>query len=72
MLKAWKVRAAWFFVCLGVPGTVLAYFIMPESMRRSPAEIQEMFVDRVPLRKWKGYKTAVERDMEVRTQQQNY
>jgi len=39
---------------------------MPESMRRSPAEIQEMFVDRVPLTRWKGYKTAVERDLEVR------
>lgn len=69
MLQVWKVRAAWFFVCLGVPGTVLAYFIMPESMRRSPAEIQEMFVDGVPLRKWRGYKTAVERDMEARVQQ---
>jgi hypothetical protein len=26
-------------------------------------------VDHVPLRKWRGYKTAVERDMEVRMQQ---
>ena len=47
-------------------GTVLAYFIMPESSRRSAAEIQEMFVDHVPLRRWKGYKTAVERDLEAR------
>jgi len=69
MLKVWSVRAAWFFVCLGIPGTVLAFFIMPESKNRSSAEIQEMFVDHVPLRKWRGYKTAVERDMEVRMQQ---
>ena len=47
-------------------GTIVAYFIMPETMRRSPAEIQEMFVDRVPLRRWKGYKTSVERDLEAR------
>jgi hypothetical protein len=47
-------------------GTILAYFIMPESALRSPAEVQEMFVDRVPLRKWRGYKTAVERDLEAR------
>jgi len=47
-------------------GTIVAYFIMPESMRRSPAEIQEMFVDHVPLRRWKGYKTAVERDLDAR------
>lgn len=45
---------------------MLAYFIMPESMRRSPAEIQEMFVDHVPLTKWKRYKTAVERDLDAR------
>ena len=46
----------------------MAYFIMPESMRRSPAEIEELFTNRVPLRKWKGYKTDVERDMEARIQ----
>ena len=69
MLKVWSVRAAWFFVCLGIPGTVLAFFIMPESKNRSSAETQEMFVDHVPLRRWRGYKTAVERDMEARMQQ---
>jgi len=69
MLKVWSVRTAWFFVCLGIPGTVLAFFIMPESKSRSSAEIQEMFVDGVPLRRWKSYKTAVERDLEARMQQ---
>jgi hypothetical protein len=39
---------------------------MPETMRRTPAEIHEMFVDGVPLRKWKGYVTAVERDLDAR------
>jgi SP family general alpha glucoside:H+ symporter-like MFS transporter len=39
---------------------------MPESMQRSPAEVHEMFVDGVPLRKWRGYKTTVERDLEGR------
>ncbi|WWD20939.1 hypothetical protein CI109_105417 [Kwoniella shandongensis] len=68
MLKIWVVKTAFLFVALGIPGTILAFFIMPESMRRSPAEIHEMFVDRVPLRKWKGYKTAVERDLELRIQ----
>ena len=53
-----------------VSGTILAYFIMPESMRRSPAEIQELFTDRVPLRKWKGYRTAVERDLDARQELQ--
>jgi SP family general alpha glucoside:H+ symporter-like MFS transporter len=47
-------------------GTILAFFIMPESSQRAPAEVQEMFVDHVPLRRWRGYKTAVERDLETR------
>jgi len=65
MLKKWVVKTAFLFVYLGIPGTVLAFFIMPETMRRSPAEIHEMFVDQVPLRKWRGYKTQVERELEV-------
>ncbi|WWD10134.1 hypothetical protein V865_008268 [Kwoniella europaea PYCC6329] len=66
MLKKWVVKTAFLFVGLGVPGTILAFFIMPESMGRSPAEIHEMFVDRVPLRKWRGYKTHVESDLDAR------
>jgi len=65
MLKKWVVKSAFLFVGLGIPGTVLAFFIMPETMRRSPAEIHEMFVDGVPLRKWRGYKTSVERELEI-------
>ncbi|WWC71187.1 uncharacterized protein I206_105140 [Kwoniella pini CBS 10737] len=66
MLKVWVVKTAFLFVGLGIPGTILAFFIMPESMGRSPAEIHEMFVDRVPLRKWRGYKTHVEDDLDAR------
>ncbi|WOO84104.1 High-affinity glucose transporter HXT2 [Vanrija pseudolonga] len=66
MIQKWAVKAAWFFVCLGIPGTVLAYFIMPESMGRSSAEIHELFVERVNLRKWKGHKTNIERDLDAR------
>lgn len=65
MLSVWVVKAAFLFVGLGIPGTILAYFIMPETMRRSPAEIHEMFVDHVPLRRWRGYKTQVERELEM-------
>jgi hypothetical protein len=41
---------------------------MPESMQRSPAEIHELFTEGVNLRKWRGYKTQVEYDLEVRTE----
>lgn len=37
---------------------------MPESSQRSPAEIHEMFVEGISLRKWKGHKTTVERDLD--------
>lgn len=71
MLDVWEVKAAFLFVALGIPGTVLAYFIMPESSYRSSAEVHEMFVDHVPLRKWKGYKTSVERNLELRAMGEN-
>lgn len=70
MLDKWVVKTAFLFVGLGVPGTILAYFVMPESAGRSPAEIHEMFVDHVNLRKWRGYKTQVERDLEIIQQQE--
>jgi hypothetical protein len=38
---------------------------MPESAGRSPAEIDEMFHDGVNLRKWRGYKTQVEKDLDA-------
>lgn len=63
MLKVWVVKTAFLFVGLGVPGTILAYFIMPESMGRSPAEIHELFVEGVPMRKWRGYETDVQRKL---------
>lgn len=64
MLNKWVVKTAFLFVCTGIPGTILAYFIMPESAGRSPAEIDEMFNDHVNLRKWRGYKTQVEKDLD--------
>lgn len=39
---------------------------MPESMNRSPSEIDEMLQEGVSLRKWNGHITAVERDLAAR------
>lgn len=66
---SWSTVSIALYTQLKNSGTILAYFIMPESTGRSPAEIQELFEDRVPLRRWKGYKTGVERDMENYTGQ---
>lgn len=65
MLNKWVVKTAFLFVCTGIPGTILAYYIMPESAGRSAAEIDEMFNDHVNLRKWRGYKTQVEKDLDT-------
>ncbi|BEJ13995.1 hypothetical protein CspHIS471_0311690 [Cutaneotrichosporon sp. HIS471] len=64
LLGMWVVKTALLFVCTGIPGTILAWRIMPESAGRSPTEIDEMFRDRVKLRKWRGYKTRVEKDLD--------
>ncbi|CAK7233720.1 hypothetical protein SCUCBS95973_008691 [Sporothrix curviconia] len=53
--------AAWsLFAGTGTVATIIAWFILPEVARRTPAEIDEMFNKRVPLRKFKNYVTEVQ------------
>ncbi|WWC60749.1 uncharacterized protein I303_103325 [Kwoniella dejecticola CBS 10117] len=56
----WGVKTGLFFGVAGSIATVVGWFILPEVARRSPAEIDELFEKKVPLRKFKGYKTEVE------------
>ncbi|KIH95184.1 hypothetical protein SPBR_03440 [Sporothrix brasiliensis 5110] len=57
---SWGVKTGFFFAGTGAVATVIAWFILPEVARRTPAEIDEMFNKRVPLRKFKGYLTDVQ------------
>lgn len=60
----WGVKTALFFGCLGGIVSIIGWFIVPETARRTPAEIDEMFEKRVNLRKFKGYVTDVQRAQE--------
>ncbi|KAM0754628.1 general substrate transporter [Meredithblackwellia eburnea MCA 4105] len=64
MLKGaphWGVRTGFFFGATGIPATILAFFILPETARRSTAELDEMFLKKVPPRRFSSYKTDVEK-----------
>ncbi|CRK30147.1 hypothetical protein BN1723_014518 [Verticillium longisporum] len=56
----WGVKTAFFFAGTGTVAVAIAWLILPEVARRTPAEIDELFEKRVPLRKFKGYVTEVE------------
>jgi SP family general alpha glucoside:H+ symporter-like MFS transporter len=62
----WKVKTAFFFAGTGTIAVAIGWFLLPEVARRSPAEIDEMFAKKVPSRKFKGYVTEVERNLDAK------
>ncbi|WWD09795.1 hypothetical protein V865_007923 [Kwoniella europaea PYCC6329] len=56
----WGVKTGFFFAGTGTVSTIVGWFLLPEVTRRSPAEIDELFEKKVPLRKFKGYVTEVQ------------
>lgn len=57
----WGAKTAFFFGCTGIIVTTIGWFIIPETARRTPSEIDEMFEQKVNLRKFKHYVTDVQR-----------
>jgi MFS family permease len=58
----WGYKTAWLFFCTGVVVVVLCVFFLPETAKRSPAELDEMYeVHRLPAWRMKGFVTEVER-----------
>lgn len=56
----WGVKTGFFFAGTGAVVVVIAWFILPEVARRTPAEIDEMFEKKVNLRKFDKYITEVQ------------
>ncbi|KAF4123598.1 Sugar (and other) transporter [Geosmithia morbida] len=56
----WGVKTGFFFAGAGTVAVIIAWFILPEVTRRTPAEIDEMFEKRVNLRKFDKYVTEAE------------
>ncbi|KAI0483399.1 general substrate transporter [Xylariaceae sp. FL0804] len=56
----WGVKTGFFFAVAGAIGVVVAWFILPEVARRTPAEIDEMFAKKINLRKFDKYVTEVQ------------
>ncbi|KAJ5946930.1 hypothetical protein N7454_003769 [Penicillium verhagenii] len=58
--SSWGVKTGFFFAGTGSVAVLIAWFILPEVTRRTPAEIDELFESKVNLRKFKGYVTQVQ------------
>ncbi|KAH8674616.1 MFS transporter [Tricladium varicosporioides] len=56
----WSVKTGFFFAGTGFVSVVVAWFILPEVSRRTPAEIDEMFEKKINPRKFKKYVTDVQ------------
>ena len=51
-------KAAFIFGgCMAVT-VVWSYFFVPETKARSTAEIDEMYLEKVPMWRWRGYRVA--------------
>ncbi|KAE8372412.1 general substrate transporter [Aspergillus bertholletiae] len=59
-LTQWGVKTGFFFAGTGSVAVIIAWFILPEVTRRTPAEIDEMFEKKVNLRKFKNHVTEVQ------------
>ncbi|KAK6077039.1 MFS alpha-glucoside [Seiridium cupressi] len=59
-LTFWGVKTGFFFAGTGAIAVVIAWFILPEVTRRTPAEIDELFEKKVNLRKFDKYVTEVQ------------
>ncbi|KAL8292368.1 hypothetical protein RQP46_001834 [Phenoliferia psychrophenolica] len=57
----WGVKTGFFFGCTGLPASLLAFFILPETARRSTAELDEMFEKKVPPRQFRRFETDVQK-----------
>ncbi|KAJ5116850.1 general substrate transporter [Penicillium angulare] len=60
MLKAWSVQTGYFFGGTGFISCVVGYFVLPEIACRTPAEIDEMFEDKIAPRKFRAHITQVQ------------
>ncbi|KAI2611825.1 general substrate transporter [Hypoxylon sp. NC1633] len=60
MLEVWSVRTGYFFGATGAISCIIGWFVLPEIARRTSAEIDEMFEDKIAPRKFRKHVTRVQ------------
>ncbi|RSH77861.1 uncharacterized protein EHS24_002927 [Apiotrichum porosum] len=56
----WGIKTAYFYAGTGLIGLILVYFFVPEHKGRTYAELNELYENRVPARKFRTTKTSVD------------
>ncbi|KAG7529200.1 hypothetical protein FFLO_05754 [Filobasidium floriforme] len=51
----WNLKTAWFYAGVGLPFVIASWFLIPETARRSAAELDELFEAKV--KPWRFHKT---------------
>ncbi|XXG96260.1 hypothetical protein Hte_002541 [Hypoxylon texense] len=70
MLKAWSLQTGYFFGAAGTLACLVGYLVLPEIARRTPAEIDEMFQDKLAPRKFRKHITQVQLFLEEKENMQ--
>ncbi|KAH8743739.1 general substrate transporter [Diaporthe sp. PMI_573] len=70
MLDVWSVRTGYFFGATGTISCIIGYFVLPEITCRTPAEIDEMFRDKIAPRKFRKHVTQVQLFVEAEESRQ--
>lgn len=60
VLKSAHSLTSFSFGATGIISCIIGYFVLPEIACRTPAEIDEMFEDKVPPRKFRKHVTQVQ------------
>lgn len=60
MLQVWAVKSGFFFGTVGILSCAVGWYILPEMARRTPAEIDEMFQDKIKPRAFRKHVTQVQ------------
>lgn len=66
----WGYKTGWLFFGCGLVASVGALFLIPETCKRSPAELDELYQKRVSVWKMRRYVTDVQREQDIHHRQQ--
>ncbi|RSH90011.1 hypothetical protein EHS25_001344 [Saitozyma podzolica] len=61
----WGLKTCFFFAGVSAPLMISTWFIMPDTSRRTPAELDEMFEKKVRPWKFRGYVTEAQKALQA-------
>jgi hypothetical protein len=61
----WGLKTAFFYAGISTPFVVASFFIIPDTSRRTPAELDEMFRKKIKPWRFRKYVTDAQKALEA-------